>query len=122
MILLLFGFFALVSLVMVIIGLTRPTESAQAIIGFFLMFLLSIVIINGNLEYSTGETTTTDYTYIGATNQINRTTEINTISYTSFNDATSKRLGYYLALSSAVGMIGVIFSIRKLKKYEEDDE
>ena len=121
MILSLFFLFMLISLVLIIIGLTRPSESAQAIIGFFLMFTLSILIMNSNLEYKAGEITNTTYTYMTSNStQINTTTEVTTYQYDQFTDGKGgSGYGYWLAIAAAVGMIGVFFSIKRTKWREE---
>jgi len=120
MILTLFLVFVAISLVMITIGLARPSESAQAIIGFFLLFLLAVtVIIPGNLEYQSGSMTNTSYTYVNST-QINTTSEITTFQYDSFTDQTgASGFGYWLAIASAVGMIGVFFSLKRTNWRDE---
>lgn len=116
MILTLYGLLVCIALVMVIVGLAKPSESAQAIIGFFLLFLLSLVIINGNLEYETGAEINTTYTYTGS--QVTGTDQIVNNQYAFFDDTTSHRVGYYLAIASAIGMFGVFFSLRRSRKID----
>lgn len=98
-------------MVMVIVGLTKPTESAQALIGFVFLFLLAITIIGGELEYETGAMTNTTYGY-DASNLVNFTTQDITYQYQNFNDSTSQKVGYYLAIASVVGFVGVLVSLR----------
>lgn len=98
-----------ISLVLIIIGLNKPSESAQALTGFFFLFLLSLVILNGNLEYETGENIT--YTY----NSGNLTNSMKLYTYDSFTGSDSKTIGYYMALGSGVGFIGVLFSLANTK-------
>ena len=111
MILTLFGVIVTIALVLIVIGLSRPTESAQALIGFFLLFLLSLTILNGNLEYDVGATINTTYTYTGS--QVTATDQTVTNQYAFFDDTTSHRVGYYLAVASAIGLIGVMWSLKK---------
>lgn len=114
MIIELFAVFVVIAFVMIYIGLTRSTESAQALIGFLFLFLLSFTIINNQLEYKTGEQRNTTYA-------VNFTSETIVYNYQTYSDVTSlfntKRVGYYLALASLIGFIGVILSIRG-GKYE----
>lgn len=117
MILTLFLVFVVISLIMIIIGLTRGTESAQAIIGFFFLFLLSIVVISGNLEYETGAVINSTLIYNGSS--VVGTTQQVAYSYNSFDDTTSHRIGYFLAVASAVGMAGVFYSLKRTNWREE---
>ena len=121
MILTLFGFLIAVSLILIIIGLIKPTESAQALIGFFFLFLLSLIIIGGNLEYETGADINTTITYDGGGDIV--TTQQNVdYQYAKFDDITSHRIGYYLAIASGVGFAGVLFSLAKTKWGSDDNE
>lgn len=116
MILELFGVFVGLSFVMIYIGLSKPTESAQALIGFLFLFLLSFVLMGNNLEYRIGEQTTTTYSYLVNTTDINFTIEQTNYTYTNYADTTSQfnthRAGYFLALVSAIGFIGVLYGIK----------
>jgi len=118
MILTLFGVICLVALVMIVIGLTRPTESAQALIGFVFLFLLSIIIIGGDLQYESGVNTNTSY-YYDAGDQVNFTVQYNAYDYRYFDDSTSDKVGYYLAVASVVGFVGVLISLRGSRKYAD---
>ena len=125
MILILFGFFVLISLVMITIGLARPSESAQALVGFFFMFVLSGIMLSGDLAYPIGKNTTISYSYsldINSSVQINNTVSLERDEYNQFNDTTSHIIGYYLAIASAVGFIGTMFSIRKSNLKSKDEE
>lgn len=105
---------------MITIGLARPSESSQAIIGFFFLFLLGVVLVNGSLEYKTGENTNTTYQYFNSSSlQINNTIEYKTDIYNNFNDTTSHRFGYFLSIASAIGMIGVFIGLKR-SRTEED--
>ena len=117
MILTLFIVIIIISLVLIILGLTKPTESAQALVGFFLLFLMSLVIINSTLEYETGSIVNSTYTYDGA--EVTKTDQVITYTYDYFDDTTSHRVGYYLALAASAGLLGVIYGLRRTK-YNED--
>lgn len=113
MILTLFGVLVFISLVLIGIGLIIPTESAQALIGFFLLFLLALVIINGGLEYESGAEISTSYAYSGQ--EVVSSAQNVTQTYSYFNDSTSRNVGYYMAIASAIGFIGVIYSLGRAK-------
>jgi hypothetical protein len=117
MILPLYVFLCLVALVLIIIGLTRPTESAQALIGFAFLFLLSIIMLNGNVEVSMGATTNTSYSY-DSLSRVNFTTQAIAYDYQDFSDSNSRQMGYYGVITSVVGFIGVLIAIRRTKSYE----
>lgn len=116
MILTLYGVLVAICLILIYIGLTKPSESAQAIVGFFLLFLLSLIIINGGLEYETGALIETNYTYTGDT--VTETSQVVTNQYAYFDDTTSHQVGYYLAIASGIGFAGVFYSLRRSKKYD----
>lgn len=134
MILYLFGFFVLLSLVLIVIGLTRPSESAQAIIGFFFLFILAVtVLIPGSLEYPAGFEEDYvygnnftgyhwDYTYGGppVVNDVYLFHINRSLKYYNFDDTTGgTSFGYWLAVASAVGMAGVFFSLKNTNWRQE---
>lgn len=110
MILALYGFLVAIAVTLIVIGLMRPTESAQALVGFFFLFLLSFVIMGGTLQYETGANVTTSYVYTGS--DITGTSQNIAYSYNYFSDSNSRNIGIYLAIASAVGFAGVLFSLR----------
>ena len=109
MILELFLTSAFVALVLIVLGLFKSNHSEMAIIGFILLFLISIELLSGTLQYKTGynSTITDTRTYN------NKTFEVSQNTYQNYNDSTSRRLGYYLAIGSLVGFVGVIISLRR---------
>jgi len=120
MILSLFVVLVGISLVLIIIGLVRPTESAQALVGFFFLFLLALIIVGGSLQYETGINTTSTYGY-NVNGTLVSTDQSVMYNYANFDDTTSHRIGYYLALASAVGFIGVFCSVAKTKWGEKEE-
>lgn len=103
-----------IALILIIIGLARPTESAQALIGFGFLFLLSFVVLGNNLEYQIGEQKIITYSYDNIT--LSNTTETNTFLYTAYDDTTgifnTHRFGYFLAIASVIGFTGVLVSTK----------
>jgi hypothetical protein len=113
MILELFVLFTAIAFVMICLGLVKPDESAQALVGFLFLFLLAFtVILPGNLEYKTGEQT--NYTYSDG----NLTQQDLHYVYSSYNDSNTHAFGYWLSLVSVLGFIFVIMGIRRSKNYE----
>jgi len=117
MILELFVVLIIISLTLVIIGLARPSESAQALIGFFFLFILGLIVSGGNLQYKVGSNISNTYSYDGSGN-LNGTTQVVNDNYESFTGTHSHYIGYYLALVSAVGFAGVLYSLRRSKKID----
>lgn len=95
---------------LVIIGLARPSESAQALVGFFLLFLLSLVVINGSLEYQSGVRSNLTYSIDGSDAVVNQES---ILLYEVYDDGTTHNVGYWLAIASAVGFAGVLYGLRR---------
>lgn len=114
----LFAFLLGISIVLIIIGLFRPNETGFALIGFGLMFILSIIVLNGNLEIETGADINTTLIY-SINGQVNSSVQSVSYSHEYFDNSTSKQVGFWLAILSAVGFIGMLFSIRGLGKKDE---
>ncbi len=121
MILTLFGFLIAVSLILIVIGLVKSTESAQALVGFFFLFLLSLIIISGDLEYETGADINTTINYDGSGDIVTTSQNVD-YQYAKFDDTTSHRIGIYLGIASGIGFAGVLFSLAKPKWGKEEDE
>lgn len=111
MILPLFGIFLLLSLSLIITGLIIRDHSELSIIGFLFLFLLSLIIINGNLEYETGVIINTTYNY-DADGDVTDTDQVINYSYDNYIGDNYRTIGYWLAVISAAGMIGVFVSLR----------
>lgn len=85
----------------------------MALIGFFFLFLLGLVLINQNLEYQTGQLTEITNTYSGG--NLTQSIENLTYSYTTYNDSgflSSKTFGYWLSLVSMLGFIFVLMGLK----------
>ena len=124
MILPIFALLVGICLVLIIIGLTRPTESYCALVGFFLLFLLSFNILDGTLQYKVGSNTTFqygdnftgyhwDYDYDPPPNEKSSPSLFHIWEYDNYENFQSKPLGYWLCVISAIGFIGVLFSLKK---------
>lgn len=116
----LFCVFLALSLILIILGLTRTEHSELSLIGFVFLFLLSFTLIGQDLNYQTGETTNINYTYDNTT--LISELRITNYTYTSFDDDTgmfnTHRSGYWLAIAAAVGFIGVLLGIRRTRRIE----
>lgn len=122
MILTLFCVFLVLSLVLITLGLKFTEHTELALIGFLFLFLLSLVILNENIVYEIGENVSSTFTYTGVGNNTLLTSSFET--YTSNYEPitfdggiTSHLVGYWLALISILGFIGVILGIRHSKGF-----
>ena len=110
-----FGVFILISLALITLGFLKEHYSEQALIGFIFLFLLSVELLSGSVQYVSGTNSTT-YATLEIINDTTNMTSLHTQevdTLTSFNDSVSHRLGYYLAVGSFIGLISVIISLRR---------
>lgn len=71
--------------------------------------------MNGSLSYTTGEQINTTYSY----NDSNLLSTVATTTYTQ-TSFSNHYIGYYLGLGSALGFIGVIFSLSRSLRRGDD--
>lgn len=104
----------LISLIFIGLGLYRLEHTELSLVGFVFMFLLSMVVIGGNLTYQTGETVQINNTFDN--NSLVSSVEVTTYDYTTYQDGsgffTTHRFGYLLTVLAVIGMIGSFMSIR----------
>lgn len=96
------------SLIVCVLGYFTDDEPYLTV-GLTLLFLLSIVIVTGQLEYPTGasiDTSTPGITIV-------------TDTYTAWNDVTSHTTGYLLAVLSG---IGIALSLQNRKQQGAEDQ
>jgi len=113
----LFVVFISIALLLVTLGYYRQEHTELVLIGFFFLFLLSFTLINGALEYQSGETALSQYTY-GSDNVTITSISLQTnYTYSSFDDNTeafnTNRAGYWLAIIAGLGFALTLFSIGK---------
>lgn len=105
-------FLALLALSVVVALLGYLTDDEPYLpVGLSFLFLLSIVIITGNLQYENGAIQTTNLTY-NASSTLTGQVETTTTTYTNWNDTSSHTVGYLLA---TVSMMGVALSLYNMK-------
>lgn len=103
MILSLFWAIFIISGGLIALGVIYSKEWAgTAFIGFTFLFLLSYVILTGNLQYETGNTVQSTYSYDGS-GMINGTVQEVEYQYESWSDSNSHIVGYSMAILSAIG-------------------
>jgi hypothetical protein len=125
--LMLFIVFMLITLIIIFLSFYNTEHAELGIVGFLFLFLLSLIMMTGDIQYKTGENTT--YTYecldpcqIGnLTPFMTATTTADTYTDFSAGGPISHTVGYYLAVASIVGFIGVIVGLKyQFRKREED--
>jgi len=77
--------------------------------------------MGNNLEYQDGYNETITFSYNNASELISQNHTIE-YTYVAYDDTTSKfnthTVGYWLAVISVIGFIGVIMGLRKSRRFE----
>lgn len=117
MILTLFWAIFLISVMLIGLGIIFSKEwSGVAIIGFTFLFLISLVILNGNLEIEKGSNITSSYSY-SLDGSINGTEQQVTYVYNDWSDSNSHTVGYFMAILSALGAFSsILITLTKWRK------
>jgi len=95
-------------------------------VGLFFLFLLSLIVLGGNLDYQTGADRTGNFAFLNST--VDNTSTITTFSYnetvtyeyTSWDDTTSHRVGWGLAIISMIGFTLSLYQTRKRRMNAND--
>jgi len=111
MILGLFAFLLGISIILIFLGIFNRQHSGYALVGFGLLFILSIIIQGGNLQLEKGANVTTTYTYSGT--QVIGSDEDISYFYEDWDDNYSHQFGFWLAIISAFGFFFMLYSIKK---------
>lgn len=113
-------FIALMALSVVVVLLGYLTgDEPYLTVGLFFFFLLSIVILTGNVEYETGSDRTGQFSFLNTTSVPNGTlttfsfNESTTLEYASWHDTTSRRIGWGLAVITFIGTALSLYNTRK---------
>ena len=131
----LFIVFLILTLLIITIGLFRPEHTELALVGFLFLFFLSLIMMLGDIQYKTGINETMTYSCLccdaqegaiecsDAENASLVVTSIESVNtYTTFEGGGtfSHTVGYWLAIASFVGFLGVILGLRSQFKNEEN--
>ena len=100
------------SVVVAILGYYTGDEPYLTV-GLFFLFLLSMIILTGNLTYQTGEDKTVSFSYNSTT--LASQHETTTYVYSAWNDNTSQKVGWGLAILSGFGIALSLYNTRKAK-------
>lgn len=104
----------IVSLILVTIGLIKPDQTAQSIIGFFFLFLLAMPVLSGSIETDAGANVTTAFIYDGNGSIVSSAQSLE-YNYTNWSDSVSHNIGFWMAIGSSIGFFGVLFSLDKVR-------
>lgn len=109
----LFVTFVAISLILVSLGLYFREHTELSLIGFFLLFLLAMIILTGTITRKVGEEVNSTCLYSG--NNLTGTIEQvrNVYEPITWDGSFSHYTGYYLAVISIVGFIGVLVGLRR---------
>lgn len=81
-------------------------------VGLFFIFLCANSLLFAGVDYRSGETALTNYTYDN--NTLSSTTEVISYNYSTFkNDTFTRWFGLFLALASGLGLGALMMQIRK---------
>ncbi len=103
----------------VLLGYFTDDEPYLTVGLFFLFLLSSLIILPGNLEYRTGESRNTTFSYSN-TSVLTAQSEVSADRYTPWNDALSTRVGVLMSILSAFGFALSLWNIRKKRKAESE--
>lgn len=117
-------FLALLLFSSMLIGYGYFTDSLLVeLVGITFLFTLSILLVNGVVEYKSGHNETVSFTYLNeSTNTINQTLSSVVDVYTPFNDTTSKFIGTYLALLSILLFTLAFIEYRSEEKFISEND
>jgi hypothetical protein len=105
-------FIAILALAVIIIWLGYYTDDEPYLpVGLFFFFLLGVIILNGNLEYQTGDTKNITLSYTNGT--LTSQQEISAYNYTSWNDTNSHWIGWTMTILSACGFALSLINMRR---------
>lgn len=111
--LIIFAVFMALSVLFIVINIFGRSP-LLGIVGFTIMFLLGLVVINDELLVQNGETVLTNYTYDNETyneTTINFTNQTTTNSYISLDEKELHIYGYLLAILGAFGFVLLLFEL-----------
>lgn len=108
----LFITFLLVSFVLIALYFYRSEHAELGIIGFLFSFILGVIIIAGGVQYVIGTTTNTTFSYDNLTLMNSSAVTVNNYDSIDPDGPLNHIAGYYLAIMSGIGLIGVFISFK----------
>lgn len=114
----LFILLMVLSFVLLALGFVVREHAELSLIGFTFLFLLSILLINNDIQIQTGVNQTNIYgEYNSSVNtstfHLTSVEEIKTYEDVDLGGNYSHTFGYWLIVISILGFIGVLFGLRK---------
>jgi hypothetical protein len=100
---------------LVAIGLGYFTgDDHYAFVGLFFLFLLGTYIFTNQLQYESGMTTVTNYTYTNGS--LTATSALETKVLSAYNDSYTRWFGVLLSVAAAFGMIMSLLNLWEKRK------
>lgn len=114
-------FIVLLVLVFVLFMAAEYLDVVLHVGAFAILFILGVTILTNNLQYKTGESLTTNFTYAASpfNESINQTSAVRQDVYATYSDTYSRTVGILLAALSVFGFILVY--VHYGKKRGSDD-
>lgn len=116
----------LIALVFIFLSFYAPEHSELGIVGFLFLFLLSLVMLGGDIQYKVGvnTTTTTTYEYDNTTllSSLEESAAVDVYETFTAGGTLSHTVGFYMAVASIVGFIGVLVGLRSQFKRRDEEE
>lgn len=110
MILWLFMCLLLLSTVLLWLGYSTG-DPHYAFVGLFFFFLLGGVLFGSGVEYETGSTILTNYSYVGG--NLSGTSSSVSYVFTALTDTTVRTVGIFLSIAAGAGLGIVLFNWRR---------
>jgi hypothetical protein len=104
------------SLALITLGFIVKDHTEITLIGFVLMFLISMSVMVSGLTYKVGENVTISYEYANESiGQINKTVIESSDTYANdpANTGINRSFGFFMTILSVVGFSAVFYSMRK---------
>lgn len=127
MILYIFLIFVAIAVVLIFLGFYNQEHTELPLIGFLFLFLLSLNLLSGSIEYRVGEYENVTYTYDNtsfANLTLNTTHSETRYVYDDYvgEGLTNQLAGYWLAVCSIIGFIGTLISLKNQFRRGQDGE
>lgn len=114
--------FLALSFVLVGLGLFRPEHTELSLIGFVFLFMLSFVLLTGNITIANGTNTSSQFNYTTNGNLTLLTSSFESVEnlYTpiSLEGSLAHIIGYWLAVGSFLGFLGILLGLRHSRRFQ----
>jgi hypothetical protein len=115
----LYVIFIIISLFIIFLGLYRTEHTELGLVGFIILFMLSLVLLGGDIQYKVGMDINTTYSYDDDNTTMTSSYTENRDVYDTFTagGTLSHLVGWLMAVMSFIGFIGVLVGIKFSRGY-----